>query len=89
MKAVCVTKETASPSAQDGYHGARDAALLGCYDYDPELGVCHVQVIRSNRELIRRAGITGKLRQHTFCAVPVVVDRFGRRQLATKAGGAK
>lgn len=81
MKSKIQKLLTGSPSLEDGFNGARDAAIFERYDYDPEIGAAHVQVVSGTKDLLRRAGIN-KARMGTFRAVPVARDDFGRLQIA-------
>jgi hypothetical protein len=71
-----------SPSLQDGFNGASDAAVLELHDFDPEIMSVHVQATRRSKSLLKRAGVK-RITMHQFYSVRVIKDeKFNRLQLA-------
>ncbi len=73
----------ASPSLNDGFHGASDASLLERYAASLGMrdGKITVQAVAATKPLLRRAGFC-RTRTHDSYEVPVMLDRFNRWQIA-------
>lgn len=69
----------ATPSINDGYRGAGDAANLERADLDED--IAHVQCNYRTRGLLRRAGIADPVENQHY-PVRVIADKYNRLQLA-------
>lgn len=67
-----------TPSKNDGFNGARDAAILERCDIEKD--IAHVQRTYETKDLLQRAGYK-RTRTHQHYPVKVCRDRFDRFQL--------
>lgn len=70
---------TESPSLQDGFNGARDAAILA--ESQPTATGRSIYATRRSRDLLHRAGFE-RVRLAQVYRVTTITDRFNRLQLA-------
>ena len=89
MNATANDSHLAEPSLDDGFNGARDAAILADSAKAGAVGgLVMVQATARTRDLLRRCGFA-HVRTHALYSCPVRRDRFGRLQIDGAAIAAK
>lgn len=82
MNATATDSHLSAPSLEDGFNGARDAAIFADW-FSTGLvtdSCVMVQATSRTRDLLRRCGFSN-IKSHALYPCPVRRDRFGRLQI--------